>query len=1094
MFSAFFIRRPIFATVVSIVIMLAGLAAIKALPVEQYPQIVPPQVMVQAIYPGASAEVLAQTVAAPLEQAINGVDNMLYVQSSSSSSGRLSLSVTFKIGTNPDQASIDVNNRVQSASSTLPEAVRRQGVTVEKRSTTFLQVLSFYSPKKTHDTLFLSNYVSINVIDELKRVPGVSDAMNFASQDYAMRIWLRPDKMTQLKITPSDVAAAINEQNAQFAAGKIGAQPTTDKLDFVYTVTTKGRLVEPEEFEEIIVRADADGSKVLLKDVARVELGALNYDFTGKHNGRPTIPVGIFLSAGANQVATAGAVKATLDRLASSFPKDVAYAVPYDTTTFVQVSINEVITTLLEAIVLVFLVVYLFLQNWRATLIPCLAVPVSIIGTFAGMYALGFTINTLTLFGLVLAIGIVVDDAIVVLENVERIMRTEGKSATEASFLAMEEVAGALVAIVLVLCAVFIPVAFVGGIAGQMYKQFAITIAVSVSISGLVALTLTPALCALLLKEDQHHSNRFFDWFNTKFDNLTHKYTASVRFFIKRAGLGVLVMVAVVIACAGLLKVIPTSLAPNEDQGVIFMSAFLPDGAHLQRTEKVMDAIDKITLADPNVKDAMSFSGFDLISSSNKSNAGVSFVTFIPWDKRKSAEQSSFSLADKFFGQAMGIRDAFVMAFNPPPISGMSNTGGFEGYVQDKSGGTAEALNQVTQELVQAASARPELQGLQSTFSTSVPQVNLDLDRDKARALGVPINSVFDTMQSTFGSLYVNDFNKFGRVYKVQLQAEAQYRARIKDISNIYVRSDTTNKMVPLTALITVQNTVGPEVMERFNIFPAAKIIGSPVDGYSSGEALAIMEQIAKDTLPEGYALSWTGSAFQEQSTSGSLTIIFGFGLLMVFLILAAQYERWTLPASVLLAVPFAVLGALAATLMRGLTNDVYFQVALVTLIGLSAKNAILIVEFAVQQMEQEGKSIVDAAIEAGHLRFRPIVMTSIAFIGGVLPMALSTGAGSASRHSIGTGVVGGMVLATAVGTIFIPLFFKLVMSFSKKEASHTDTKEPMATNKLQTEQEQEVSAQVTATPIDNDSSAKQSVLKKTSDLDNAAPSEKDDK
>lgn len=1033
MFSAFFIRRPIFATVLSIVILLGGLAAIKALPVEQYPQIVPPQVQVSATYPGASADVLSQTVAAPLEQAVNGVDNMLYMQSSSSSSGTMSLNVTFKIGTDPDQASIDVNNRVQSALSGLPEEVRRQGVTVDKKSNTFLQVLSIYSPKNTHDTLFLSNYVTLNIIDELKRVPGVSDATNFAAQDYSMRIWLRPDKMTQLKITPSDVTNAINEQNAQFAAGKIGAQPTKDKLDFVYTVTTKGRLVEPEEFEDIIIRANPDGSKVLVKDIARVELGALSYDFSGKHNGRQTIPVGIFLAPGANQLATAEGVKATLDRLALNFPDDVAYGIPYDTTTFVQVSINEVVKTLVEAMVLVFLVVFLFLQNWRATLIPCLAVPVSIVGTFAGMYLLGFTINTLTLFGLVLAIGIVVDDAIVVLENVERIMRTEGKPAKEASFQAMREVAGALVAIVLVLCSVFIPVAFVGGIAGQMYKQFAVTIAISVFISGIVALTLTPALCALLLKEEHQHSNKFFDWFNNKFDNLTHKYSSSVRFFLKRTGVGIGVLGAVLVSCYGLFQIIPGSLAPDEDQGILFAVAFLPDGAHLQRTEAVMDQLDKITLGNPNVKDAMSFSGFDFISGSNKSNAGVSFVALKPWDERKKADQSSFALAQQFTNQGMAIRDAFVLALNPPAISGMSNTGGFEAYIQDRSGGTPADLNRVVGDFVKAASARPELEGIQSTFSANVPQINLVLDREKARTLGVPINDVFNTMQSMFGSLYVNDFNKFGRVYKVELQADANFRANISDISNIYVRSATNGQMIPLTAIVTVERTVGPEVMDRFNIFPAAKVTGAPKLGYSSGDSLKVMEDLAKAELPDGYTLAWTGSAFQEQSTSGSLTVVFGFGLLMVFLILSAQYERWTLPISVLMAVPFAVLGALSANLLRGLANDIYFQVALVTLIGLAAKNAILIVEFAVQQME-EGKSIDEAAAEAGHLRFRPIVMTSIAFICGVLPLALASGAGSASRHSIGTGVVGGMLVATVVATSFIPMFFKLVMNFRKKK------------------------------------------------------------
>ncbi|MDE1713973.1 multidrug efflux RND transporter permease subunit, partial (plasmid) [Chromobacterium amazonense] len=928
MFSAFFIRRPIFASVISIVIMLAGLAAIKALPIEQYPEIVPPVVSVTASYPGASAEVIANTVAAPLEQAINGVDDMLYVQSSSASNGSLTLSVSFKIGTNPDQATINVNNRVQSVLSQLPEEVRRQGVNVRKKSTAILQVISLFSPNNSRDTLFISNYALLNIIDELKRIPGVGDVVNFAGQDYSMRIWLKPDKLAQLKLTPSDIASTIREQNSQFAAGKLGAEPTPQKLDFTYTVTTKGRLSEPEEFENIIVRANPDGSSVKLKDVARVELGALSYDFHGKHNGKATIPIGIFLAPGANQLATAQAVETEMKRLSANFPDGMSYGIPYDTTKFVEVSIKEVYNTLAEAMVLVFLVVFLFLQNWRATLIPCLAVPVSIIGTFAGMYLFGFTINTLTLFGLVLAIGIVVDDAIVVLENVERLMTQEGLSPREASFKAMQEVSGALVAIVLVLCSVFIPVAFLGGIAGQMYKQFAMTIAVSVVISGIVALTLTPALCALILKSEHQHTNRFFEWFNRWFDSLTSRYAGGVAFINKRAVLAILVFGGLIALSAGLFRIIPSSLAPDEDQGYVLAAAFLPDGASLQRTAATMDKLDAMMESNPAVKDRMSFAGFDILSGSNKTNSGVSFITLKPWDERKSPQLSSMAVVKDIFGKGMiGVTDGMVLAFNPPPISGMSNTGGFEAYVQDRAGGNSVELGEITKKLVAAAAKRPELKGVQTTFSANVPQVFVQLDRNKAKALGVPINSVFDTMQSTFGALYVNDFNKFGRTFRVQLQSEAPFRTKVDDLRNVYVRSQT-GQMIPLTALVNIRQTTGPEILERFNVFPASKVVGGPAPGYSSGQALAALEEVAKETLPEGYTLAWTGSAFQEKSTSGSSALVFGFGMIMVFLILAAQYERWSLPISVLMAVPFAVFGALMANWLRGLANDVYFQVA----------------------------------------------------------------------------------------------------------------------------------------------------------------------
>ncbi|UDM16857.1 efflux RND transporter permease subunit [Vogesella sp. XCS3] len=1035
MFSAFFVRRPIFASVISIVILLAGFFGMRALPVEQYPQIVPPSVAVTANYPGASAEVVADTVASPLEQAINGVDDMLYLQSTSSSNGRLTVTVTFKIGTNPDQATINVNNRVQSALSSLPEEVRRQGVNVRKQAATFLQVISLYSPDKRFDTLFMSNYALLNVVDELKRIPGVGQVTNFAGQDYAMRIWLRPDRLSQLNLTPGDVARAIREQNAQFAAGKVGGTPTAGtQPDFTYTITTQGRFSEVSEFENIIVRSGSGGQQVRLKDVARVELGALSYDFSGLHNGRPTIPIGINLAPGANQLDTAKAVQQRMDELAARFPQGLSYAIPYDTTRFVEVSIDEVIHTLAEAMVLVFAVVYLFLQNWRATLIPGLAVPVSIVGTFAGMYIFGYSINTLTLFGMVLAIGIVVDDAIVVLENVERIMSQEGKPPYEATLQAMKEVSGPVVAIVLVLCSVFIPVAFLGGIAGQMYKQFAITIAISVTISGIVALTLTPALCALMLKPEHQHSNRFFDGFNRFFDRMTASYGNGVSFLIRRSLLALVMFGVLIGASVWLFKLIPSSLAPEEDQGYIIAATILPDGAAINRTQSVMNRFDKQIAANPAVKDVMSFAGFDILSGTNRSNTGVTFITLKPWDERKAPNLSAQAVVGDVFQKGMMVPEGLVLAFNPPPISGMSSTGGFEAYLQSRNGATSAELAQQAQKLMMAAAKRPELAGVQTTFSANVPQLNVQLDRDKAKSLGVAVGDVFDAMSSTFGSLYVNDFSKFGRIFTVQLQSEADFRDSVEDLRNVFVRGQN-GQMIPLTSLVTIEQRTGPEVVDRYNAFPAAKFVGGPAPGYSSGESLAAMEQLAKEVLPDGYTLAWTGSAFQEKSTGGSSSMVFVVALLMVFLILSAQYERWTLPFAVLTAVPFAVFGALLATWMRGLANDVYFQVALVTLIGLAAKNAILIVEFAVIKME-EGMSLADAAIDAAKLRFRPIVMTSLAFILGCVPLAISSGAGSASRHAIGTGVIGGMLAATFIAALFIPLFFKLIMQMSQGKAA----------------------------------------------------------
>ncbi|WP_278959336.1 efflux RND transporter permease subunit [Aquipseudomonas alcaligenes] len=1031
MISKFFIDRPVFAAVISIVIILAGLAAMKSLPIAQYPQILPPQVSVSASYPGASAQVIAETVAAPLEQQINGVEGMIYQLSNSASSGSMSLSVYFDVGRDPDQATIDVNNRVQAALAKLPEEVRRQGVKVEKKSSDILQVVTLYSPDNSKDPVFISNYALINVIDELKRLPGVGDVSQFGSKNYSMRIWLRPDKLAQYDLTPTDVVNAIREQNSQFAAGSFGQQPLQTPQDFTYTVTTQGRFKDPKEFESVILRSDATGASLRLGDVARIELGAQDYSLVTSLNGQQNAAFGVYLQPGANALDTAEAVRAAMERLAQRFPEGITYKIPYDTTKFVQISIDEVVKTFFEALLLVVLVVFVFLQNWRATLIPVLAIPVSLVGTFAGMYALGFSINLLTLFGLVLAIGIVVDDAIVVIENVERVMRTKKLNAREAAIEAMEEVTGPIIAIVLVLCAVFVPVGFLGGLAGEMYKQFAITIAVSVVISGIVALTLSPALCALMLKPDHSEPAAPFRAFNRFFDKLTDAYGAGVAFFLKRSVIGLLLFGGMIAIMAVLFTRVPGSLVPDEDQGYVINAYFLPPAASVNRTDALTHDFTEQLMQHPAVEDVVTFAGFDVLTFGQRTNAGVSFVPLKDWSERTTAELDARNLTHTFMGMGLSEKDGVVMSFNPPPITGMSTTGGFEGYIQDRSGGSVAQLGAKVQAFITAAQKRPELAGVQSTFSANVPQYYIDLDRTKARALGVSISDVFTAMQSTFGSYYVNDFTLYGRTWQVSLQSESEFRRKPEDLSQVYVRA-SGGDLVPLTSLIKVNRILGPDTYARFNVYPSAKFLGGPAPGYSSGQALAAIQEVADEVLGSDYTVGWVGSAYQELATQGSGSTAFVFGLIMVFLILAAQYERWTLPLAVVTAVPFAVFGAILAVWLRGIQNDVYFQVGLVTLIGLAAKNAILIVEFAVL-LRAEGKGIFDSAYEAAKLRFRPIVMTSLAFILGCVPLAISTGAGSASRHSIGTGVIGGMLAATLLATFLIPMFYLLVESLAEK-------------------------------------------------------------
>jgi len=1038
--SKFFINRPIFASVISIIIVIAGLVAAQVLPIAQYPQIAPPTVMINATYPGASAETLARTVAAPIEEQLNGVEHLAYFTSSASANGSVAITATFDVGTNVDDAAVSVNNRVKAAEPRLPEEVRRNGVIVQKRSNDILQVVALDSDSGKYNTLFLSNYASLNIVDELKRVPGVGDVTIFGAQDYSMRVWLKPDRMAQLGLTTADISNAIKAQNAQNAAGKIGQEPAPSDQQLVYTVTAKGRLLTPEEFGNIVIRASGPGGVLRLKDVARIELGAYSYDQQVTLDGKPTIAMGVFLQTGANALDVAKRVTEKMDSLQKKFPEGMNYIIPFDTTRFVSASISEVVKTLIEAALLVIAVVYIFLQSWRATLIPMVAVPISLIGTFAGLWLFGFSINTLTLFAMVLAIGIVVDDAIVVLENVERLMAEEKLPPRQAAIKAMHEVSSALVAIVLVLCAVFIPVAFLGGIAGQLYKQFAVTVAVAVVLSGVVALTLTPALCAILLKA-QHTESKLFAPFNRLFERLTNNYTRTVSFTLKHGIVGSLVFVAVIAVTGFFFRIIPGSFVPAEDQGYLISALMLPDAATLKRTQDTGERMRSMIAGDEAVKHTFVVSGFDLIGGGNKPNAGTMFIPLKDWSERQGKAQD---LAGKFMGIGMMQPDGMGLVFNPPPIMGLGTAGGFEVYVQNRVDGDAKKLFEVVQSFMGELQKHPEFTRVSTFFRPTVPQLFVEVDEPKALALGIPLADVYSTLQSTMGALYVNDFNKAGRVYRVQLQAEANYRMKPDDIGKVYVKSTSSGKMIPLSAISTVKSVVGPEQVERFNGFVAAKVMGDSKPGISSGDAIRIVEEVAEATLPDGYAISWTGQAFQEKQTSGSSLQAFGFAIIMVFLILAAQYEKWSLPVAVVMAVPFALMGALTAIWLRGMPNDIYFQIGLVVLIGLASKNAILIVEFAAQKYA-EGMSVAEAAVEAARLRLRPIIMTSLAFVLGVFPLVKATGAGAAARQSMGTGVFGGMIAATFIATIFIPLFFKWLERGKQINPTHLDVAEEKA-------------------------------------------------
>ena len=1032
MISSFFIKKPVFASVVSIIIVLAGLAAMLNLPIEQYPRVIPPQIIVSASYPGASADTLAKTVAAPIEEQINGAKNMLYMNSVAEDSGRVAINVFFEVGTDADSAKIDVNNRVQAALSKLPEQVQRQGVNVRERSPSILQFVMLYSPSDMYNTTYLSNYALMNIVDDLKRVKGVGDAMIFGAKDYAIKVWIDPLKLSKFSLATTDIINAIKEQNNQYSAGKIGAEPIKDKQMFTYTIQTPQRLSTPEQFSNIVIRANEDGSSLLLKDVATIELGSSSYDVVTKLNNAPAIPIGLFLQSGSNALETANAVKKALVEARKNFPDGLEYKIPYDSTDFVAISIKEVVKTFVEAILLVILIIFLFLQNWRATLIPVLAVPVSIIGAFAGMYALGFSINLLTLFGLVLAIGIVVDDAIIVIENVERHM-SEGMTPRNAAFKAMQEVSGAVIAIVLVLSSVFIPVAFMGGLTGEMYRQFAITIVISIVISGFVALTLTPSLCAALLK-DNHTKPTFFIfvWFNNAFDKATKGYSYLVKKTIKFSVISILLFGGLIYVSYDMFKSMKTGLVPNEDQGTIFVFSFNPGGSSISRTDDFTNELNTIIKKDPNVKDIITLAGYDLTSSSQRTHAAATVVKLNPWDDRPNEDQHASAILKRLTGQVMATSDGFSLAVLPPPIMGMSIAGGFEMYIQDRTGGSIQDLEKIVNQILAKAKERPELMAVRSSLAANIPQYKIDVNIPKAKAKGVNVSDIYNTLNATFGNYYVNDFSLYGRTYKVNLQAQGEYRKSIDDLKFIFVKGNN-EELSPISSFVNVEKVVGADLIERFNLFQAAKVSGQPAMGYSSGDALKAIEEVSNQVLPSGYTISWVGTAYQEKQISNSSSVAFIFGIVLLFLILAALYGKWLLPISVVLAVPFAMFGAVLATLLRGLENDIYFQIGLLVLAGLAAKNAILIVEFALQK-QKEGYSIMDAALEAAKIRLRPIIMTSLAFTLGTLPLVFSSGAGAASRHSIGTGVVGGMLSATFIAIIFIPLFYILISKLSPKK------------------------------------------------------------
>lgn len=1032
--SRFFIDRPVFAAVLSILIVVAGLIGVQSLPISEYPNVVPPSIVVRATYPGANPTVIAETVATPLEEQINGVEDMLYMSSQATSDGVLNLTVTFKLGTDPDKAQQLVQNRVSQAEPRLPAEVRALGLTTVKSSPDFIMVVNLVSDVDRYDITYLRNYATLNVKDRLNRIQGVGQVQVFGAGDYSMRVWIDPQKAAEHGLAASDISNAIRGQNVQAAAGIIGASPTEPGVDLQLNVNAQGRLRTPEEFANIILKTGDNGEITRLRDVARVELGAADYTLRSLLDGRPAVAVAVLQAPGSNAIEIADNVKATMDQLQLAMPQGVKYEIVYDTTKFVRASIEKVIDTLLEAIALVVLVVILFLQTWRASIIPLIAVPVSIIGTFAVMYAFGFSINALTLFGLVLAIGIVVDDAIVVVENVERNIEA-GLSPRDATYKAMKEVSGPIIAIALVLVAVFVPLAFISGLSGQFYRQFALTIAISTVISALNSLTLSPALAALLLKD--HHAKKdwltrfmdaifgwFFRGFNRAFGAASNGYGRTVGGLLSRKSLVMILYLALVGATYSMFNAVPSGFVPAQDKQYLIGFAQLPDGATLDRTESVIKRMSDIALEQPGVAHAIAFPGLSINGFTIGSNSGIVFAVLDDFDKRKTPELSGGAIAMALNQKFAGIQDAYIAMFPPPPVNGLGTTGGFKLQIEDRAGLGNKALDDAAKAVLAKAYQTPELAGIFSSFQINVPQLYADLDRAKAEQLGVSVTDVFETLQIYLGSLYVNDFNAFGRTYSVRVQADAKFRAKPEDIGQLKVRSQS-GQMIPLAALLKVEAQTGPERTTRYNGFLAADINGGPAPGFSSGQAEAAITKILRETLPPGIDFEWTDLTYQQILAGNSSIIVFPLALLLVYLVLAAQYESLVLPLAIIMIVPMGVLAALTGVWLTGGDNNIFTQIGLVVLVGLSAKNAILIVEFA-RELEFEGRTPFQAAVEASRLRLRPILMTSMAFIMGVVPLVLSTGAGAEMRTAMGIAVFSGMIGVTFFGIFMTPVFYML--------------------------------------------------------------------
>ena len=1031
MFSRFFIYRPIFASVISIVIVLVGTLSISLLPVESMPDITPPSVQVSTSYPGASAAVVAESVTAPLEEKINGVENMIYMSSKSAGDGSCNITVTFEVGTDVDMATVLTQNRVNEALPVLPQEVKRQGVKVEKRATNITLMINMVSPDGEYDELFISNYVTTRIKDVLARVTGVSKVEVFGAKDFGMRIWIDPLLLRARGLTTADLTQALQEQNIQVAAGQIGGQPAPKDQPFEYAINTLGRLQTVEQFENIIVKRGKEGQLVRVRDVSRVELGAQSYKWYAELDGAPSIAVAIYPAPGANALNVADGIKAQMNTLSADFPEGLDYRIIYDTTEYITQSIKEVVSTLLVAVLLVVFTVYLFLQDFRTTLVPAITIPVSLLGTFAVMLALGLSINGLTMFGLILVIGIVVDDAIVVVENTLRIIDTEGLDSKAATAKSMVEITGPVVATTLVLLAVFVPTIVMPGITGRLYRPFAITISVATLFSSLNALTLSPALCGMLLRPSKERTKGFFGLFNRTLDTTTTGYIRLIKTLFRRAVFTGLIFIGLLVAAWFSVTSLPTGFVPSEDEGWFLVAAQLPDAASLGRTEEVMDDVAEILDGNEAIRGAIVIGGYNLLDSVVSSNAGAVWVVLKHWDERSTPETQIQAVVDSLNREFSEIQGAVVFAVRPPPIQGLGTTGGFQMELQDRGGVGVDVLQQVALDLVDQGRAHPMLTGLNTTFRAGVPQLFVDVDREKAKKLNVPLDVIFNTLQANLGSAYVNDFNLFGRVWKVFVQADEEFRNDSGDITRLEVRS-LDGRMIPLSTLVQVRNTVGPTTLSRYNLYTSASVTGSEAAGYSSGQSIQAMQEIASNTLPPSMGFEWTGVTYQQLAAGGAAGFIFALALVFVYLFLSAQYESWTLPLGVMLTVPIAVLGAAVATLIRGFDNNIYMQIGLVLLIGLSAKSAILIVEFA-NQLHQEGVPVYDAGVKASGLRFRAILMTAFSFILGVMPLVLATGAGAASRVSLGTAVFGGMLFATIGGLIITPYLYYVVQTMSDK-------------------------------------------------------------